>query len=74
MQSPDDSNMTTSEGASVFMVGGGCPERTEAVSLVAPYLYSLQVYVNLLKAWWYYTLNVALRELYVVLSEYTIVA
>ena len=74
MQTSDDSNMTTSEGASVFMVGGGCPERTEAVSLVAPYLYSLQVYVNLLKVWWYYTLNVALRELYVVLSEYTIVA
>ena len=45
MQTPDDSNMTTSEGASVFMVGGGCPERTEAVSLVASFLYSLQVYI-----------------------------
>ena len=67
MQTPDDS---TSEGVSVFMIGGGCPERTEAVSLVAPFLYSLQVYVDLLKVWLYNTLNVALHELYVVLSVY----
>ena len=60
MQTPDDS---TSEGASVFMIGGGCPERTETVSLVAPFLYSLQVYVDLLKVWRYNTLNVALREI-----------
>ena len=63
MQTADDSNITTFEGASVFMVGGGCPERTEAVSIVAPFLYSLQVYVDLLKVWRYNTLNVTLREL-----------
>ena len=63
VQTSDDSNITTSEGAPVFMVGGSCPERTEAVSIVAPFLYSLQVYVDLLKVWQYNTLNVALHGL-----------
>ena len=42
--SVQNSETTSSEGASVFIVGGGCPERTEGVAKLAKYLYSLQVY------------------------------
>ena len=38
-----NSNVNTSEGASLFIIGGGCPDRTEGVAIVAPFLYSLQV-------------------------------
>ena len=54
------------------MVGGGCPVRTEAVSIVAPFHYSLQVYNDVLKVWWYNASMLHCMSCNVELSVYVI--
>ena len=38
-----NSNVNSSEGPSLFIVGGGCPERTEGVAKLTKFLFSLEV-------------------------------
>ena len=40
-----NSSVRSLEGPSVFMVGGGCPEKTEVVAKVTKFLFSLEVYM-----------------------------